>query len=165
MINTGIILEILAFCSKGLANAGLKDLYEAWKKRVEVKLAGTTISKTIDSARLLEAYERDPNTWKQLLKVALDEVQVEKDTEIISGALQFLGLIRSAENNGTFQSFNNAGSGTQNNIGNKVVNNHTVYNQAPEYFDEIDESSGFRIRKTYRRNPDGACVIVAQQLA
>jgi hypothetical protein len=74
--------------------------------------------------------------------------------------------MKPSQNIGNDQSFNNSGSGTQINIGNKAINNHTVYNQASEFFDKIDERHGFRTRKTYRRDPlTGARVIVGIELA
>ncbi|BAY49769.1 hypothetical protein SAMD00079811_73980 [Scytonema sp. HK-05] len=166
MIDASMVLEILAFFGKGIANAGLKDIYEKWKKLIKAKISSTTVAKTVEPEKLLEEYEQNPDIWKEPMKAALDEAQIGKDEEIIKGALHLLGLTKPTQNNGTFQSFNNNGSGTQNNIGNKFINNHTVYNQASEFFDEVDERSGFRIRTTYQRDHmTGARIIVGKELA
>ncbi len=166
MIDSSIVLEILAFCGKGIANAGLKDFYEKWKDLVKAKIAGTTVAKTVEPKKLLEQYEQNPNTWKQPMKAALDEAQVGKDEEIVNGALRLLVSMKPSQDSGTFQGFNNNGSGIQINVGNKAIKNNTVYNQAPEFFDEVDEKNGFRTRTTYRRDPvTGARVIVGKELA
>jgi len=166
MIDSSIVLEILAFCGKGLANAGLKDLYERWKGLIKSKIAGTTVTKTVGPEELLEQYEQNPDTWRQPMKAALDEADVDKDEEIVNGALRLLVAMKPTQDIGTVQGFNNSGSGTQINIGNKAINNHTVYNQASEFFDEIDERNGSRTRTTYRRDPvTGARIIVGKQLA
>lgn len=166
MIDSSMVLEILAFCGKGLANAGFKDLYEKWKGLIQSKIGGTSIAKTIEPEKLLDQYEQSPKIWEPPMKAALDEAQVCKDEEIVNGALRLLDLMKPSQNIGNDQSFNNSGSGTQINIGNKAINNHTVYNQASEFFDEIDERHGFRTRNTYRRDPlTGARVIVGIELA
>lgn len=166
MIDSSMVLEILALCGKGLANAGLKDLYEKWKELIKSKIAGTTVAQTVEPEKLLEQYEQNPDTWKLPMKLALDEAQVDKDEAIVNGALHLLASMKPSQNIGIVQGFNNNGSGTQINIGNKAINNHTVYNQASEFFDEVDERNGFRTRTTYRRDPiTGARIPVGTQLA
>lgn len=166
MVDSSLVLEILAFCGKGLANAGFKDLYEKWKGLIKAKIAGTTVATTVEPGKLLEQYEQNPNTWKRPMQAALDEAQVDKDEEIVNGALRLHKLISHTQNTATVQGFNNSGSGTQINVGNKAINNHTVYNQASEFFDEINERNGFRTRTTYRRDPvTGARVIIGEELA
>lgn len=166
MIDSNLVLEILAFCGKGLANASLKDIYEKWKGLIKLKIAGTTVARTLEPGKLLEQYEQNPDTWKQPMKAALEEAQVGKDEEIVNGALRLLILMKPTQDIGTVQGFNNSSSGTQINVGNKAINNHNVYNQASEFFDEIDERNGFRTRTTYRRDPvTGARIIVGKELA
>jgi hypothetical protein len=166
IIDSTVILEIIAFCGKGIANAGLKDIYEQWKARIKTKISGTSVAKTIEPGKLLEEYEQNPETWKQPIKSALDEAQVDKDDEIVKGALHLLNLPQPIQEIGILQGFNNNGSGTQINIGNKAINKNTLYNQASEFFDEIDEKNGIRTRTTYRRDPvTGKRVIVGIELA
>ena len=164
-IDSNSILEILAFCVKTVATAGIKDQYENFKELIKSKIANTTVAETVEPEKLLEQYQKNPHVWNQLMKAALDEAQVVKDKEIIDGALHLLASRKSTQDIGTVQGFNNNGSGTQVNVGNQAINNHNVYNQASEFFDEIDERNGFRTRTTYRRDPaTGVRVIVAQGL-
>ncbi|MHC0068801.1 hypothetical protein ACWATR_39075 [Nostoc sp. UIC 10890] len=166
MIDSTVILELLAFCGKGIANAGLKDIYEKWKARIKTKISSTNIGKSIEPEKLVEEYEQNPEIWKQPMKSALDEAQVDKDDEIIKGALHLLILQKPTQQIGTVQGFNNNGTGTQINVGNKGIDNSIVYNQVADFFDEIEERNGIRTRKTYRRDPGtGKPIIVNIELA
>jgi predicted glycosyltransferase len=161
------ILGILAFGAQGIANAGLKDLYEKFKKMIEKKISGTTVAKVVEPEILLEQCEQNPDTWKQLIKTALAEAQVDKDREIVNAVSHLWNLLTPPlQDTRTIQCFNNSGSGTQNNTGNNITNNQTVYNQASEFFDEVNLKNGYRTRSTYQRNPiTGSPTIVGIQLA
>ncbi|PSB57822.1 hypothetical protein [Chamaesiphon polymorphus] len=64
MIDSSVVLEILAFCGKGLASAGFKDLYEKWKGLIQSKIGGTSIAKTIEPEKLRDQYEQSPKIWE-----------------------------------------------------------------------------------------------------
>lgn len=162
------ILEVLIFASQAVGNSAIKDIYEQLKEHIQKKLIDTNIAKRVSPDQLLEAYEQQPDTWKEVLKSALDEAKIYQDREILEKTFDLSGLMKSTQTTKKSQSFHNHGSGTQNNIGNKVINNQNTYNQTysepSEYFDEIEDKNGMRIRTTYKRDSTGMITLVGQQL-
>jgi hypothetical protein len=70
------------------------------------------VGKSIEPEKLVEEYEQNPEIWKQPMKSALDEAQVDKDDEIIKGALHLLILQKPTQQIGTVQGFSNNKTGT-----------------------------------------------------
>jgi hypothetical protein len=150
------VLELLAFCGKGLANSTLKDVYEQLKNLLKAKILGTSTVQGIDPEVLLTQYEQNPEIWQGPMQAALAEAQVDKDEEIMTAAKHLLDAVKPSIGTGTVQNFNNNASGTQINnvnIDNKTVSNHSAYYQESEFFDKVREFNGLRTRTTYRRNP------------
>src|SRR5579863_7426842 len=77
-----------AAAAKDTVSQAVKDTYAGLKRLIINHFKGDKQAETA-----LEAFEKDPQTWKKPLEKTIDESAINQDTEVIAKAQHILQLI------------------------------------------------------------------------